>query len=60
MPKPVAAVVEAVALSAAAGWVMIAVAVAVQPLASVVVTVYVPALNPETLAPVCTGMVFQE
>jgi hypothetical protein len=59
-PKPVAAVAEAVALNAAAGWVMITVADAVQPLASVVVAVYVPALNPETLAPVCTGVVFHE
>ena len=45
-PKPVAAVAEAVAVSAAAGWVMVKLRVAVQELASVMVTVYVPAANP--------------
>jgi hypothetical protein len=38
-PKPVAAVAAAVALNAAAGWVMVKERVAVHPLASVTVTV---------------------
>jgi hypothetical protein len=38
-PKPVAEVADAVALKAAAGWVMVEDAVVVHPLASVTVTV---------------------
>jgi len=47
-------------LKAAAGWVMVTLRVAEQPLASVMVHVQVPALSPVTLAEVCTGVVFQE
>mgnify|MGYP007068265457 FL=1 len=46
--------------SAAAGWVMVAVAVVVHRLASVTVTVYVPADKPVAVAVVCTGMVLHE
>jgi len=41
-------------------WVMVTVAVVVQPLASVTVTVYDPATRPVAVAVVCTGVVFQE
>jgi hypothetical protein len=50
---------EAVADKAAAGWVMITEAVEVFPLASVTVTVYVPATKPVAAAVVFTGVVFQ-
>jgi len=43
-----------------AGCVIVTCAVAVHPLASVAVTVYVPAINPVAVAVVCTGVVFQE
>ena len=43
------------AVSAAAGCVMLAVAVVVHPFASVTVTVYVPAARPVAVAVVCTG-----
>jgi hypothetical protein len=59
-PKPVAAVAVAVALNAAAGWVMVVDAVAVHPLASVTVAVYDPATNPVMEAVVEAGDVFQE
>jgi hypothetical protein len=50
---------EAVADKAAAGWVMVTVAVEILPLASVTVTVYVPAARPVAAAVVFTGIVFQ-
>ena len=39
---------------------MVTVAVCIQPLASVTVTVYVPALSPVAVGVVCTGVVFHE
>ena len=48
-----------VAANAAAGSVMVTVAVVVHPPASVTVTVYVPAARPVAVLTVCTGMVFQ-
>src|SRR6478736_2686683 len=47
------------AVNAAAGSVMVTVAVVVHPPASVTVTVYVPAARFVAVAVVCTGMVFQ-
>ena len=47
------------ALSAIAGCMMIAVAVAVQPLSSVIVQVHVPAARPDAVAVFCNGVVFQ-
>jgi hypothetical protein len=44
----------------AAGWVIMTLAVAVQLLASVTVTVYVAAERPVAVAVVCTGVVFHE
>src|SRR6476620_2490278 len=41
-------------------WVMVAVAVAVNPLMSVTVTVYIPAMRPVAVCVVCTGVVFHE
>lgn len=43
----------------AAGWVIVTVAVVVHALASVTVTMYVPAANPVTEEVVFTGVVFQ-
>jgi len=50
-PKQLMLVTDVVATNAA-GWVMATVAVAVHELASVAVTVYVPAVNPDAVAPV--------
>ena len=44
----------------AGGWVIVALAILVQPPASVAVTVYVPAASPVAVAVVCTGIVFHE
>ena len=49
-----------VVLSAAAGSVMFTVSVSVQPLLSVRVTVYEPAMRPVAVAVVCTGTVLHE
>ena len=49
-----------VTVSAAAGCVIVTLAVAVQRLASVTVTVYVPAISPVAVIVVWTGTVFHE
>src|SRR5439155_665168 len=48
------------ALNAVSGCVMVALAVAVQPLASLTVTMYVPAPRLVAVEPFCTGLVFHE
>src|SRR5438876_9661637 len=48
------------ALNAVSGCVMVALAVAVQPLASLTVTMYVPAPRLVAVDPFCTGLVFHE
>src|SRR5439155_4501765 len=48
------------ALNAVSGCVMVALAVAVQPLASLTVTMYVPAPRLVAVASFCTGLVFHE
>jgi hypothetical protein len=48
------------AKSAAEGCVTVALAVALQELASVTVTQYVPVESPVAVAPVCTGLVAHE
>jgi hypothetical protein len=57
-PAQVAFTLVAVADSATAGSVMIAVAVLIHPFASVTVTVYVPAAKPVAVAVVCAGLEF--
>ena len=56
-PEQVASVVVLmVALKAAAGWVIVTLAVVVQPLASVAVTVYVPAARLIAMSLVCASL----
>ena len=59
-PKHAIVPAAAVAVILQAGEPTVVVAVVVHPLASVTVTVYVPAVKPVAVCVVCTGVVFHE